>query len=68
MRDLFAPWHIVIIVLAILILFGGNKIKDSMRSLGEGIREFKKGMKDEDAKKDEPAATKTDDAAKEEKK
>lgn len=36
-------WEIVIIVLAVLLLFGGKKIPELMKGLGSGIREFKKG-------------------------
>lgn len=38
---LFEGWHIVIIVLAILLLFGGKKIPELMRGLGRGMKEFK---------------------------
>ena len=31
----------ILIVLAVLILFGGRKIPEFMRGLGRGIREFK---------------------------
>ena len=31
----------ILIVLAVLILFGGRKIPEFMRGLGKGIREFK---------------------------
>jgi len=43
------PWQIGLIVLAILLLFGGKKIPEMMRGLGGGIKEFKKASKDEDA-------------------
>jgi len=39
--DLFAPSHIFIIALVVLLLFGGKKIPELMRGLGRGIREFK---------------------------
>ncbi|MFC4633761.1 twin-arginine translocase TatA/TatE family subunit [Dokdonia ponticola] len=42
------PWQIGLIVLAILLLFGGKKIPEMMRGLGGGIKEFKKASKDED--------------------
>lgn len=49
------PGHseILIIVLVILLLFGGKKIPELARGLGRGIKEFKDGMKqaDEDPKK-----------------
>ena len=34
---------IALIVIAILLLFGGKKIPELMRGLGKGISEFKKG-------------------------
>ena len=39
--DLFAPSHIIVIALIVLLLFGGKKIPELMRGLGRGIREFK---------------------------
>ena len=38
------PWQIVIIVIAILILFGANKIPEFMKGLGKGVKSFKEGM------------------------
>ncbi len=45
------PWQVVIIVLAILLLFGGKKIPELMRGLGQGVQEFKKASKTEEEKK-----------------
>jgi sec-independent protein translocase protein TatA len=47
-------WEIPIIVLVILILFGGKKIPEFMRGMGKGINSFKKGLNDieEDIKAD----------------
>ena len=39
-------WEIPIIVLVILILFGGKKIPEFMKGLGKGINSFKRGLKD----------------------
>ena len=36
------PWEIALIFLFIIILFGGKKLPELARSLGLGIREFKK--------------------------
>jgi len=36
------PWQIVIIVVALLLLFGGKKIPELMKGLGQGMKEFKK--------------------------
>ena len=47
------PWQIAIIALAILLLFGGKRIPELMKGLGSGIKEFKKGLKDEDESKKE---------------
>ena len=44
------PWQIAIIVIAILLLFGGKRIPELMKGLGSGIKEFKKGLRDEDEK------------------
>ena len=38
--------EIVVIALVVLLLFGGRKIPELMRSLGGGVKEFKKGMRD----------------------
>ena len=35
------PWGIVLIVLVVLLLFGGKKIPELMRGLGKGVKEFK---------------------------
>ncbi len=44
--------EITLIVLALLLLFGGRKIPELMRGLGSGIKEFKKAAKDEPKSKD----------------
>lgn len=36
--------EIIIIVFAILLLFGGRKIPELMKGLGKGVRSFKQGM------------------------
>ena len=40
------PWEILLIILAIIIFFGGKKLPELARGLGLGLREFKKA-KDE---------------------
>jgi sec-independent protein translocase protein TatA len=48
------PTEIVLILLIVLLLFGGKKIPELMKGLGKGIREFKDGMKEgEEEKKKE---------------
>ncbi|MDI9363337.1 MAG: twin-arginine translocase TatA/TatE family subunit [Flavobacterium sp.] len=41
MGDLFAPQHLILILVIVVFLFGGKKIPELMRGLGKGIREFK---------------------------
>ena len=42
------PWQIVVIVALALLFFGGKKIPELMKGLGQGVKEFKKATKDED--------------------
>jgi sec-independent protein translocase protein TatA len=42
-----SPMDIGIVVLIALILFGGKKIPELMRGVGQGIREFRNGMRDD---------------------
>jgi len=44
------PWQIGLIIVVILLLFGGKKIPELMKGLGSGIKEFKNA-----AKEDQPA-------------
>jgi sec-independent protein translocase protein TatA len=39
-----SPMHILIVAVVILVLFGGRKIPELMRGMGEGVRGFKEGM------------------------
>jgi len=58
---MIGPWQIVLIVLVVLLLFGGKKIPELMRGLGKGVREFKDGINpDEQAKKDNDTVEKKD--------
>lgn len=44
---MIGPWQAVIIVVALLLLFGGRKIPELMKGLGQGMKEFKKATKDD---------------------
>ena len=52
--------EIIMIVIVVLLLFGGKKIPELMRGLGKGVKEFKDASKGDDAevkteiKKEEP--------------
>lgn len=38
--------ELIVIALLVLLLFGGKKLPELMKGLGQGIQSFKKGMKD----------------------
>jgi sec-independent protein translocase protein TatA len=40
----FSPFHWLIVLAIVVLLFGGKKIPEVMKGLGEGIRSFKEGM------------------------
>lgn len=50
---LVGPWQIAIIVVLILLLFGGKKIPELMRGLGSGIKEFKDASKEDTEDKED---------------
>ncbi len=59
------PWQIVIIAVVILVLFGASRLGDIGKGLGEGIRNFKKGISDDGEDKasaDKKSDDKKDDA------
>ena len=42
------PQEVIIILVIVLLLFGGRKIPELMKGLGKGMKEFKKATKDDD--------------------
>jgi len=52
----FGIKEILLILLVMLLLFGGRKIPELMKGLGSGIKEFKNAAKDDAVKKD-PVST-----------
>ncbi len=46
------PGQIILIALIVILLFGGKKIPELMRGLGQGVKEFKDATKGEDKDKD----------------
>ncbi|HBF88309.1 MAG TPA: twin-arginine translocase TatA/TatE family subunit [Bacteroidales bacterium] len=54
------PWQLIIVLIIVLLLFGGKKIPELMKGLGQGIKEFKDASKDtpkEPEKKEEKPKT-----------
>lgn len=55
----FGLTEILVILVIILLLFGGKKIPEMMKGLGSGIKEFKNAAKD-----DQPANSKKEEESK----
>lgn len=45
MGDLLQPWHLVVILVVALLIFGPSKLPGLGKGLGEGIKGFKEGIK-----------------------
>jgi sec-independent protein translocase protein TatA len=43
-------WHLLVVVLVVVLLFGTKRLPNVMEDLAKGIKSFKKGLKDEDHK------------------
>ena len=46
MRDLLQPMHLLVILAVFVVLFGGKRIAEMGKGLGQGIREFRKAGKE----------------------
>lgn len=46
--------EILVVVLVLLLLFGGRKIPELMRGLGRGVKEFKEGVHEEKSDEKQP--------------
>ena len=53
---MLGTWEIILIVLVILLIFGGKKIPELMRGLGKGVKSFKDGVngKEDEVVPEEP--------------
>lgn len=52
--------ELIVIILVVLLLFGGKKIPELMRGMGKGVKSFKEGMKGIDAPETEDKQHKED--------
>ena len=52
--------EIILIVLVVLLLFGGKKIPELMRGLGSGVKSFKDGMREGDKPEEKKEEQKKD--------
>ena len=54
----FSIWHWLVVLLVVMLLFGGGKVSGLMGDLAKGIKAFKKTMAEDDAPSaSAPAAT-----------
>ncbi len=58
------PWELAIVLVIVLVVFGAGKLPSIGTSLGEAIRNFKKGMNSPDVDKDNTGDDKTNDPPK----
>lgn len=42
---MLSPGHVILILVVVLLLFGGKKIPELMKGLGQGVKEFKEATK-----------------------
>jgi sec-independent protein translocase protein TatA len=61
MLDFSSPMHLILIILVIVLLFGGKKIPELMKGIGQGMKEFKKASQlDDEPIKKEPETKDTE--------
>jgi sec-independent protein translocase protein TatA len=53
-------WQVVLILLIVLILFGAGKLPKVMGDVAKGVKNFKSGLKDDDAADDDKKAIEAD--------
>lgn len=46
------PWQGIIILVVVVLLFGGKKIPELMKGLGQGVKEFKNASKGDETKEE----------------
>ncbi|MEU8977179.1 Sec-independent protein translocase subunit TatA [Streptomyces sp. NPDC048309] len=59
LRNGLEPWHLLIVAIVLVVLFGSKKLPDTARALGKSMRILKseaKAMKDESAEPQAAAA------------
>ena len=51
----FSFWHILILALLVLLLFGGNRFSAMMGDVAKGLKSFKEGTNEDDDRNRRPA-------------
>jgi len=54
--DLFAPSHLLVLLIIILVIFGPSKLGDVGGALGKAIKDFKKAMNEPEKPEPTPVA------------
>jgi sec-independent protein translocase protein TatA len=44
----FSIWHLLVVLIVAMLLFGAGRVSDIGKGLGEGIRNFKKGLREDE--------------------
>ncbi len=60
----FGATEIMLIILVVVLLFGGRKIPELMKGIGQGMKEFKKASRLDDEPDNTSTETKAEDIAK----
>jgi sec-independent protein translocase protein TatA len=55
--EALSPAHLLIILAIVVVFFGGRRISEVMRGLGEGVRAFKEGVHGEEKPAEDKPAT-----------
>ncbi len=58
--DLFAPTHLLVLLVIVLLIFGPSKLGDVGGALGKAIKDFKRAMNEPDEKSAPAAAAKAE--------
>jgi len=45
MGDLLQPWHLILLLIVVFLLFGARRLPELGKGLGEGLKGFREGMK-----------------------
>ncbi len=54
-------WHILVVVILVFLLFGAGRLPKIMEDLGKGIKNFKKGISEDDTAPPKQIETRKDD-------
>jgi len=60
MQGILRPMHLLVILAVVVLLFGGKKIPELAKGLGEGIRNFKTAMREDGSTTPTPPAPPND--------